>query len=642
VAADGGISWLFGNPFFFNNVLSATALTVGPAGGTLYAAVSNGVIAYTLNSDGALALAQGATPVPAGGSPSAIAISPSGGQLYVASAGTTPAILRFGLGADGSLPPAASATTDTGSGTNPSAIALTPDGRFLYVADAANGKIVAYSVDAVTGDLTLVTDAGNPYTAGSATSAPSALTMAPSGTYLYAALKDDGAIAGFKIDGATGVLSAIAGSPFPDGAPTSAPTGIAIAPDGTRLLAANSADGTIGRYRVTSGLLAPRLVDQPPAVSGARSVAFSPDSSHAYVSGSNGVTAFDVDAAAKLTAHGQFVTNKTHEALAITPDQGPTARVNPVPAPATTDSRFQGGPSNDPDGGIATWTWDFGDGTTASGDTVTHAYAAAGEYTVQLTVTDNEGCSGTPIYTGQQLMCNPSGFSTWSQVVGVPSAPDNTVPDQTCGHDGDDGFCGTPDHKAPQVTVLGFNNGAIINDVDAPTELVGSITPDPSGIKQVKLQFSKAAGTVRQKKTVRKKVCRTRRVHGKKRRICARRKVVVKTKKKLPACLTVSGTHNYLVKYLCSRVPWITIPGGSTFRYDLPVALGVGSYTVKVIAVDGAGNADVLESGRNAMTFKVVKTPSDTGTGSGGDGTTTPPTTTTTPPISDTGSPFGH
>ena len=42
-----------------------------------------------------------------------------------------------------------------------------------------------------------------------------------------------------------------------------------------------------------------------------------------------------------------------------------------------------------------TYEWDFGNGDTASGQTVTYAYPAAGEYVVTLSATDDEGLGGT-------------------------------------------------------------------------------------------------------------------------------------------------------------------------------------------------------------------------------------------------------
>jgi serine/threonine-protein kinase len=38
-----------------------------------------------------------------------------------------------------------------------------------------------------------------------------------------------------------------------------------------------------------------------------------------------------------------------------------------------------------------TWTWDFGDGESGSGETATHDYAAAGDYTITLTVENADG-----------------------------------------------------------------------------------------------------------------------------------------------------------------------------------------------------------------------------------------------------------
>ncbi|PYO16366.1 MAG: hypothetical protein DMD31_02785 [Gemmatimonadetes bacterium] len=51
--------------------------------------------------------------------------------------------------------------------------------------------------------------------------------------------------------------------------------------------------------------------------------------------------------------------------------------------------------SSDPDGSVAGWRWTFGDGGTATTQSPSHTYAAAGTYTVQLTVTDDKGATGT-------------------------------------------------------------------------------------------------------------------------------------------------------------------------------------------------------------------------------------------------------
>jgi len=72
---------------------------------------------------------------------------------------------------------------------------------------------------------------------------------------------------------------------------------------------------------------------------------------------------------------------------------------------------------------IRSYTWDFGDGTSGSGAQVQHAYAAAGDYTVVLTVTDDAGriataTTGVTVGTG-----NPTADFTFS-----PSAPTTLTP----------------------------------------------------------------------------------------------------------------------------------------------------------------------------------------------------------------------
>ena len=58
---------------------------------------------------------------------------------------------------------------------------------------------------------------------------------------------------------------------------------------------------------------------------------------------------------------------------------------------------FDGTGSFDADGSIAAYTWNFGDGTERSGDTVTHAYTSTGTYNVTLSVTDNNGASSQSV-----------------------------------------------------------------------------------------------------------------------------------------------------------------------------------------------------------------------------------------------------
>ncbi len=56
---------------------------------------------------------------------------------------------------------------------------------------------------------------------------------------------------------------------------------------------------------------------------------------------------------------------------------------------------FNGADSYDPDGRIVRYHWDFGDGMSATGATTSHTYVNAGSYTTVLTVTDDDGATGT-------------------------------------------------------------------------------------------------------------------------------------------------------------------------------------------------------------------------------------------------------
>jgi PKD repeat protein len=56
---------------------------------------------------------------------------------------------------------------------------------------------------------------------------------------------------------------------------------------------------------------------------------------------------------------------------------------------------FDAAGSDDPDGTIEVFDWNFGDGTTGSGESVTHTFDDAGTYIVTLAGTDDDGAVGT-------------------------------------------------------------------------------------------------------------------------------------------------------------------------------------------------------------------------------------------------------
>jgi RHS repeat-associated protein len=78
-------------------------------------------------------------------------------------------------------------------------------------------------------------------------------------------------------------------------------------------------------------------------------------------------------------------------------NQVPTAAFTAQPreGEAPLRVRFDGSASSDPDGRIAAYLWDLGDGTTANSPTVDHIYSAAGFFMVRLTVTDDQAATGT-------------------------------------------------------------------------------------------------------------------------------------------------------------------------------------------------------------------------------------------------------
>ena len=68
---------------------------------------------------------------------------------------------------------------------------------------------------------------------------------------------------------------------------------------------------------------------------------------------------------------------------------------------------FNGSASEDPNGDALTYSWNFGDGSSGSGVNPTHTYAAAGNYTVTLTVSDSQ-LESAPVTTTAEIAIPPA------------------------------------------------------------------------------------------------------------------------------------------------------------------------------------------------------------------------------------------
>jgi PKD repeat protein len=110
---------------------------------------------------------------------------------------------------------------------------------------------------------------------------------------------------------------------------------------------------------------------------------------------------------------------------------------SPSSGPSPLKVSFDGSASYDPNGTITAYNWNFGDGSTGSGQRVEHTYNSAGSYTVTLTVTDNSGKSGSTSHTVAVIKPNdpPIAEFSFSPVNGI--APLDVTFDASASRDPD-------------------------------------------------------------------------------------------------------------------------------------------------------------------------------------------------------------
>jgi hypothetical protein len=112
--------------------------------------------------------------------------------------------------------------------------------------------------------------------------------------------------------------------------------------------------------------------------------------------------------------------------VAVTPDQAPVAKLAVsagAPGAATT---LNASASTVRFGTIASYRWDFGDGSTAVTSTtakVSHTYAKAGSYSVRVTETSSAGTSTSKVFTGRMTLRNGGPSATTTAAVSIVADP---------------------------------------------------------------------------------------------------------------------------------------------------------------------------------------------------------------------------
>ncbi|WP_417498540.1 S8 family serine peptidase [Lysobacter niastensis] len=119
--------------------------------------------------------------------------------------------------------------------------------------------------------------------------------------------------------------------------------------------------------------------------------------------------------------------------------------------------------STDSDGSIASRSWNFGDGGTSTATNPSHTYAAAGTYSVTLTVTDNLGATNSKV--SSVTVSSGGGVQTYTNGTDV-SIPDRGTVESAIAVSGRTG--NAPNNAQVAVNIIHTFRGDLRIDVVAP------------------------------------------------------------------------------------------------------------------------------------------------------------------------------
>jgi YVTN family beta-propeller protein len=369
------------------------------------AVTPNGRFAYALEEDAvsviSTATRQVIKTIPVGSALGQVSTSPDGKTAYATDEGAKE-LLAIDTATNGAPKP----IPLTGF---PLAVSITPDGRYAYV--SLRGEEAVEVIDTQTAQSLGRIPVGE---------GPVNIAFTPDGQTAYVVNESSENVT--VIDTAT--RHAVDTIPVGE-----EPWGVAVTPDGTKAYVVNLDEDSISVIATATN----KVVGTIPVGEEPYEVAFTPSGRTAYVAeyGSEDVTAIDtatnqvVGTPIPLPGAGPWQ-------IAITPDQSPTATFTPPSATAGIPAVFTGAASTDPDGSVVSWSWAFGDGTTATGVAPSHTYGTSGIYNAQLSVLDDEGCGEAEVSTGRTAYCSGNPLAKATHPVDVKAPTPAPTPAKVC------------------------------------------------------------------------------------------------------------------------------------------------------------------------------------------------------------------
>ena len=224
-------------------VVYAPAFAFGP----IFSGASAMSVLSVNNTSGAM------TAIPGGpfgtGSPQHLAVSPNGKFVYTANRDNSNTVGEFSINLATGVPTSVGTAP---SGSSPLGVVVDPSGRFVYTSGINTNSVFAYKINPQTGVLTTVK--GSPF---AGVGSPSGLAVDPTGRYLMAAEACCANTAGifvYVINPKTGALKAVAGSPFLPPANTAEPGAVTVDPTGRFVYVTNN--GSFGNTGITAYTIA--------------------------------------------------------------------------------------------------------------------------------------------------------------------------------------------------------------------------------------------------------------------------------------------------------------------------------------------------------------------------------------------------